>query len=139
MTDIFIDTDIILDLLADRKPFSKYSEILFELADNKKIKLFVSSLSFSNLFYILRKQGNTQKAIRALNNLKLLVNILAVDDKIISMALNSDFKDFEDAIQYLTAKENGISILITRNIKDYKKADIKILNAEEFLKSRKFL
>lgn len=139
MTEIFVDTDVILDLLIDRKPFGIYSELLFELADSKKIKIFVSSLSFSNLFYILRKQSNIQKAYKVLNNLKIIVNILPVDDKVISLSLNSGFNDFEDAIQYFTAKENGIIILITRNIKDYKKADIMITNAEEFLKLNKYL
>jgi predicted nucleic acid-binding protein len=139
MVEIFVDTDVILDLLTDRKPFSGYSEILFELADNKKIKLFVSSLSFSNLFYILRKQSSIQKAYKVLNNLKTIVNILPVDEKVISLSLNSGFNDFEDAVQYFTAKENSINILITRNIKDYKKADIMITNAEEFLKLNKYL
>jgi predicted nucleic acid-binding protein len=139
MVEIFLDTDIILDLLVDRKPFNKYSEALFELADSKDVKIFVSSLSFSNLFYVLRKHSNIDKAYEALINLKILVNILTVDDKIISLALNSDFNDFEDAIQYFTAKENGVDILITRNTKDYKKADIKIASAEEFLKLNKLL
>lgn len=139
MINVFVDTDVILDLLADRKPFSEFSEELFELADKKELKIFVSSLSFSNLFYILRKFGNAKKAYKTLNGLKLLVGILAVDEKIINLALSSDFNDFEDAIQYFTAKENGIDILITRNIKDYKKAEITILNAEEFLKINNFL
>lgn len=139
MIEIFVDTDVIIDLLTDRKPFSQYSEQLFELADKKVIKIYISSLSFSNIFYILRKYGNSKKAYEILKKLKTIVYVLSVDEKIIELSLNSDFNDFEDAIQYYTAKENGIDILVTRNIKDYKKADIKILNAEEFLKTRKYL
>lgn len=139
MFNIFVDTDVILDFILDRRPFSTYSEILFNLADGKELNIFVSSLSFSNLFYILRKYSNNNKAYKTLNNLKLLTNILPVDEKIISLALNSDFKDFEDAIQYFSAVENKIDILITRNIKDYKLAEISILNAEEFLRLNKLL
>ncbi|MCW3119623.1 MAG: vapC [Chitinophagaceae bacterium] len=60
---------------------------------------------------------------------------LAVDDKIIGLSLNSDFKDFQDAIQYYTAIENNINTLVTRNLRDYKYAEIAVLTAEDFLLS----
>jgi predicted nucleic acid-binding protein len=66
---------------------------------------------------------------------KTLITVLSVDDKIIELALASDFKDFEDAIQYNTAIENGITTLLTRNLKDFKKAEIVILTAHQYLKS----
>jgi predicted nucleic acid-binding protein len=134
MVEVLADTDVILDLLTDRKPFSLYSEQLFMCADKKTIKIFISSLSFSNLFYILRKFENPKKAYEILRKLKTIVSVLSVDEKIIELSLNSGFNDFEDAIQYYTAKENEIGYIVTRNIKDYKKAQIKVLTAEEFLK-----
>lgn len=134
MVEVFVDTDIILDLLTDRKPFSSHSEKLFGLADKKAIKIFVSSLSFSNIYYVLRKFESSKKAYDILRKLKTIVSLLPVDEKIIELSLNSGFNDFEDAIQYYTAKENGIDFLLTRNIKDYRKAQIKVLSADEFLK-----
>ena len=134
MVEVFVDTDVILDLLTNRKPFGFYSEQLFGLADKKVIKIYVSSISFSNIFYILRKFESNQKAYEILKKLKTIVSVLPVDEKIIELSLNSGFTDFEDAIQYFTAKENEINFLITRNIKDYKKAQIKVLSADEFLK-----
>ena len=134
MINVFVDTDVILDLLADRKPHSGFSESLFSLAEKKQLKLYVSSLSFSNLFYILRKFGNTGTAYKALQMLQSLVSVLSVNEKIVKEALNSGFTDFEDALQYFTAKENEINYLITRNVKDYKKAQMKVLSADEFLK-----
>jgi len=94
----------------------------------------VSSLCFSNLNYILSKQKNTSEARKILSRFKVLVNVLPVDDKVIELALNSDFRDFEDAIQYYCAIENGIHILVTRNLKDFKQAKIPVLTAEEFIK-----
>lgn len=133
MYKVFIDSHVILDLLAKRVPHYFYSAMLFSLIDKGKIRAFSSSLIFSNLFYILRKLENREKAISSLKKLSLLVDILSVDSKIIDLALTSDFKDFEDAIQYYTALENYMEFIITRNKEDYKKSIIKVCSAEEFL------
>ena len=108
---------------------------LLTLSDKGKLSIYVSSLSFSNLNYLLSRQYSQKDARRILNKFKVLVNVLGVDDKIIGLSLNSEFKDFEDAIQYYTAIENNISTLITRNLKDYKYAQIAVITAEDFLLS----
>ena len=133
INEIFIDTDIILDLLAKREPFYHYAAELFSLIDSKEIKAYVSPIIFSNLHYILRKVSNKEKTLKSLLKLKLMVNILPVDEKIIELALASDFNDFEDAIQFYVAKENKIQYLLTRNKKDFKKADIFVMSADEYL------
>jgi len=136
MDKIYIDSDIILDLLGKREPFSPYAARLFSLVDSGEITAYVSPLIFSNLYYILRKLSSKETAVKSLHKLKLLVKIPPIDDKIIELALLSDFIDFEDAIQYYTAKENGINYLITRNKKDYKKTDLIVCTAEEYLRIR---
>jgi predicted nucleic acid-binding protein len=133
MDKVFIDTDIILDLLMKRKPYYSSSAKLFKLIENNKIAGFVSSLIFSNLYYIIRKIEGNENAKNSLNKLKLLVKILPVDEKIIELGLSSNFKDFEDSIQYYVAIENGIKNFITRNVNDYKKAKINVFTAEEFI------
>lgn len=134
MEKVFVDTDIILDLLSQREPFYSHSAYLFSDADNNKIQIFVSSLSFSNLNYLLSKQYNSIQARKILLKFKTLVTVLAVSDKVVELALSSDFKDFEDGLQYFTAIENNLKILLTRNLKDYKTAEIAILTAAQFLK-----
>jgi predicted nucleic acid-binding protein len=131
---IFVDTDVIFDLLAKREPFYKYSAKLFTHADKKELTICVSSLCFGNLNYILSKQKSAKEARKILSRFKVLVKVLPVDDKVIELALNSDFGDFEDAILYYCAIENGINVLITRNLKDFKHAGIPVLTAEEFVK-----
>jgi predicted nucleic acid-binding protein len=133
MEKVFIDCDICLDLLSERAPHYEHAALLFTLSDKGKIKVYVSSLIFSNLHYLLGKQFSQKDARRILNQFKVLVNVVAVDDKIIDLALSSNFKDFEDAIQYFSAIENNISILLTRNLKDYRQARISIMTAEDFL------
>jgi predicted nucleic acid-binding protein len=132
-SSVFVDTDIVLDLLAKRDPFFPFAAELFTKADRKEINLFVSSLCFSNLNYIVSRQKTASEARKLLATLKVLVTVLPVDDKIIELALHSRFKDFEDAIQYHCALEHGIRILVTRNVRDYKQARISVLTAEQFL------
>ena len=136
--NIFVDTDVIFDLLAKREPFYNYSAKLFTHADKQELTICVSSLCFGNLNYILSKQKSATEARKILSRFKVLVKVLPVDDKVIELALNSDFKDFEDAIQYYCAIENGIKIIITRNLKDFKHARIPVLTAEEFMKQNEY-
>ena len=133
MEKIFVGTDIALDLLSEQMPYYTHASQLFTMADKGKLMIYVSSLSFSNLNYLLSRQYSYKEARRILNTFKLLVQVLSVNEKIIGLSLNSEFKDFEDAIQYYTAIENNISTLITRNLKDYKHVDIAVLTAEDFL------
>ena len=135
MEKVFVDSDIVLDLLSGRQPHYNYAAELFSLADENSIKLYVSSLIFANINYILSKQLSPAQARKMLLKFKTLINVLAVNDKIIDLALASDFHDFEDAIQHYTAIENGITTLLTRNLKDFKKAEIAILTAQQFLKA----
>jgi predicted nucleic acid-binding protein len=133
---VFVDTEIVLDLLSNREPFYIHAAYLFSEADKNKIKIFVSSLSFSNLNYLLSRQYSADQARKKLLKFKTLVTVLAVTDKIVELALASNFKDFEDGMQYYTAIENNIKTLLTRNLKDYKFAEISIMTAEQFLKGK---
>lgn len=130
---VFIDTDVILDLLAKREPFYRFSAELFTLIDAGAVKGFISPVIVTNIHYILCRLQDKKRAVINLQKLTALVNILPVNEKIIKLALASEFKDFEDAVQYYTAVENNLKFLITRNKKDYKTADISILSADEYL------
>ena len=108
MKKVFVDTDIILDLLSQREPFYKFSANLFSAADKNEIKIYVSALSFTNLNYMLSKQFSADQARKKLLKFKTLVTVLAVTDKTIELALASDFKDFEVGVQYFSAIEGGV-------------------------------
>jgi predicted nucleic acid-binding protein len=135
MIKLFVDSDIILDLLAEREPHYIHAARLFTLINQNKIIAYTSPLIFANLHYLLKKQTTNFVALKNLRKLKTLINILPIDERVIEQSLNSEFNDFEDAIQYYTAVNNGITLIITRNKIDYKRSKIDILTAEEFLKS----
>ena len=134
---IFLDTDVALDHLADRQPFAEYAHRLFALAEKGEITLCLSALSFSNLFYLLRKLVGHGEALALLGKLKQLARVSAVGETEIQSALSNSFKDFEDAIQHFTAKAEGdVSAIITRNKADYAGSEIPVLSPDEFLAMR---
>ncbi len=133
MDRILVDTNIVLDLLAKRTEFLIEAQELFTLSDKNKVKLYVSSLTFANTYYILSQKMKLENARKILRKFKVLVEVLPMDDKIIDLSLESDFKDFEDAIQYHTAIENEVNIIITRNLKDFRTAKIPVLTAKDYI------
>ena len=135
MKNIFLDTNIILDLLANRMPFYTEAAKLFSLADKKKVRLSISALCLADVHYILLKQNPDLEVRNILRKFKVLVNVLPLDNKIADLALNSEFKDFEDAIQYYTAIENDQDLIITRNQSDFKESKIPVMTAGEFIHS----
>ena len=129
-----LDTDVILDCFFDRKPFSEFASGIFSLCEGNKIKGFVTPVSYSNIYYLLRQTARHETVIEKLTQLLLITDILAMDRKIVHHALHSGFKDFDDALQHFSAvQDKSIDAIITRNIKDYKRSEIAVLTPENFL------
>lgn len=136
MKKVFVDTNIVIDLLSKREPFSEEAAMLFSMADKKLIELSVSSLTIANTSYALLRQLNSNKAKSVLRKLKLIVKVLPLDDKIIGLALNDEtFLDFEDGLQNFTALENDQDLIITRNLKDFKHSILPVMTAKQFIDS----
>lgn len=139
MIRAFIDTDVILDYLSGRKQFATSAARVFESIHRGQVKAYTSSLSFSNLYYVLRKHHPHQKLVSKLEALSDYMKIASVDELIIKKSLKSSFRDFEDAIQYQTAiSVKGIRILVTRNIKDFKESELAVMTPETFLSTFHF-
>src|SRR6185369_14380031 len=134
MKHLFVDTNVLLDLLIDRNPFPDITSTFFERASKSKGRLYVASASFNNIYHIIRRHSSRAKALELITYLSELVEILAIDNKIINRAIKSDFNDFEDAIQYYCALSNPeIEAIITRNEKDFKKSTLPIFNTQTAL------
>ncbi|MCQ2593413.1 MAG: PIN domain-containing protein [Treponema sp.] len=133
MNKYFVDTDVILDLLTQRVPHFHFSAVLFSLAEMGKFELYTTPTIMVNTFYILRKQLGNEAAKSALRKLRIILHVIDSSEKVLDLALNSSFNDFEDAIQYYTALNADIPVIITRNLKDYKTAEILVQTPEMFL------
>jgi predicted nucleic acid-binding protein len=136
MKKLFVDTNIVIDLLSRREPFFKEAAELFSLADKNRVELSVSSLTIANTSYALLRQMDSNKTKSVLRKLRLILRILPLDDKIIGLALNDEnFSDFEDGLQYFTAIVNDQELIITRNLKDFKNSKLPAMTAKQFIES----
>ena len=134
-TNLFIDSDIILDVLAIRDAFYEPAASLFDLGYEGKIELFTTAVVLANVFYILRKKHGIEKSKVQIKELRQIIKILTINEKTVDDVLASTFSDFEDGLQYFAAKENNIPVIITRNVNDYKEKDLIIQTADEFIRS----
>lgn len=132
---LFLDTNIILDLLGERDPFYEEAAKLATLADKGSVTLVVSPLSFATVNYILTKFESTELAKEKLRKFKILCEICNLDEHFVEKGLVSSFNDFEDSLQYFSAVASDCEIIITRNSKDYKSSLIPVMTAGEFLSS----
>ena len=134
MKKLFLDTNIIVDLIADRKPFSKYAIQIFQKAELKEIELFTSSHSIATTHYLLKKYLAEKELREVLYNLLYYITVIAVDVDILKKGLRSNHKDFEDSIQILCASSiEKIDCIVTRNTKDFKASEIPAFNPDEIL------
>ena len=131
---VFVDTDVVIDFLADRSPFANHSSMIFELHEERKLKIYLSALCVNNVHYISRKLIGEQQSLKMIAELIENVDVIGTTKKEILSALTAGFKDFEDAIQYSTAKTiKGVDAIITRNTKDYRKSSIAVFTPELYL------
>lgn len=130
---LFIDTNVMMDLLCERNPFYEAIAKIATIGDKNEVELVVSALSFTTTSYFLTKYENVEKCKDKLRKFKIISKIVQLDEVIIEKSLNSNFSDFEDALQYFSALQSDCSVIITRNSKDFKFSEIPIMTAEEFL------
>ena len=132
MTKIFLDTNIIVDLISDRKPFSKYAIEIFQKAEEGKLKLYTSSHSIATTHYLLKKYMEGKDLRAVLYNLLDFLTVIAVEVDILKKGLRSNHKDFEDSVQIFCASTiENIDSIITRDVKDFKGSEIKVLTPDE--------
>ena len=134
---LFIDTNIVIDLLGEREPFYDSIAKIATLADKGKIQLIVSALTYSTVYYLLSRYEDKELVKEKIRQFKVIAETSDLTDKIIDKGLLSKFRDFEDSLQYYCAVETECNILITRNGKDFKESEIAVLTPEEYLSSLK--
>lgn len=135
MRKVFVDTNILIDLIADRTPFSKFAIEIFAGAESKKIELFASSHSIATAHYLLKKYIGEKELRQILFDLLDYLTVVAIDLDVLKRGLKSKYKDFEDALQIIAAQSvEKMDCIVTRNVKDFKGAEILVLPPDEFVK-----
>ena len=140
MDKVLIDTDVLLDFFFDREPFAEYATEILSLCEENKLRGFTTPVIISNVYYLLRKNTKHDIIVEKIKQLLSIIDIIKMDRNIVINALNSEFKDFEDALQNFSAIENEeIKVILTRNIKDFKNSELAILTPETYLKGKSIL
>ncbi len=138
MKTVLCDVNFFLDIFLKREPFYAPAARLFKKIEDKKLKGYLCALSFPTLFYLLSKALRRDKAMKTLEKVRIVFHVAPVDEKVIDLSLTSEFKDFEDAVQYYSALQVKADCLVTRNKADYRGDKIPVLTPEEFLASSEF-
>jgi len=129
---IFLDTNVIIDFLADRRPFSLTAAEIFNASLSGNVKIYISSVSYNNIYYILRQSLSHNETLKLLEALSEMTEIVDVTKAVIKKSLKSEFKDFEDAIQYNCALTvSKLDFIVTRDSKDFKKSTLPVMNPQE--------
>ena len=130
---VLFDTNVVLDVLLDRDPFAEVATQLFSKVEYGEIQGYVAAITINNLFYIIRKVKDRDLAYNAVQRILTAMHICPVNRRTLEKALNLNYKDFEDAIQLVCALENNLDIIVTRNIQDFGKSDIRIVSPTELI------
>ena len=136
MSRVFLDADVILDLFIQREPFHLQAVRLFSVLKKSKTPSFTSPVVVANVHYLLARIRNRRYALEKVRQLRKLVSIAPVTEEIVDAALGAPQKDFEDSIQYECAVANRMSVIVTRNVKDFPKGAMRIAEPLEYLSSR---
>ena len=134
MKKVFLDTNIVADLFLKREPFCENSLKLFTLGFHKKLTLYVSSLSYATLAYLVRKMKKEERVL-LFEKLRNITETTTVDRQTVDKALISDFSDLEDALQYYSAVNAKVDVVLTRNKKDFVEANVPVMTPDEFFKN----
>ena len=130
---ILLDTNIILDIALGRVPHLADSADVFRKIDNESIYGFVTATTITDIYYVAKREKGHQTTIDFISNLIEIVDVIGIDREIVIASLVSDFADFEDAIQSVSSRLNGIDYIITRNHKDFIKSEISAVSPKELL------
>lgn len=137
MDKVLIDTDVLMDFFFDREPYAEYATELLNSCANKEIQGFTTPVIVSNVYYLLRKTAKHSMIVEKIKQLLTIIEVVKMDKNVVLSALNSEFKDFDDALQNFSAIENGqIKIILTRNLKDFKKSELAIMTPETYLRGK---
>ena len=132
---IFLDTNVLLDFLGERIPFYDSIARVLSFLERNKFTIIVSPISYATVSYFLSKSEGSRIAVEKLRKFKVISDVCIIDEQTIEKGLNSDFFDFEDALQFYNAVESNCDIILTRNAKYFKKATLPVMSPDEFLNS----
>ncbi len=136
--NVFVDTNVLLDVLAERKGFYGDSAEVWTLAERGRIRGFISAVSFTNIYYIVRRLKDHRTALKAVKLVRDTFRPVTCDEQVVNQAIDSNMKDLEDAVQYFSALRADASCIVSRDPGHFPRSDVPVLSPTEFLAAHEF-
>ena len=130
---VFLDTNVLLDHLMDRRPFADDAAEIWSMAERREIVGYVSGITFPLVYYLVRRWADRRAATRAVRGMLDIFEIVTTDSRVVGQAVESPVPDFEDAIQYHSAMRIKALLIVTRNIRHFRNSEIPVLAPDAFL------
>ena len=131
---ILIDTNVALDILLKRRDYPS-AGIIYSLAEQNKITCFISASAITDIFFLSKRDLGKKPAKEALKTLLAVFKPATVTDSHIFLALDMDWDDFEDSVQYVVGDSFFADYIVTRNTRDYSSGSIPAITPEQFIKT----
>lgn len=128
---VFLDTNVVMEYVARRQHFLAVARII-DLALKKKLSIAISTLTFVNVAYIMRK-ATKEDIMLKLTQLYNLCTVPPISDYMIGKALKENPRDFEDYIQYQSALQANADIIMTYDTSGFTDVELPVMTAEEFI------
>lgn len=135
---VLLDTDVILDIITARLPFTAEAEELLDLSEQGAFEAYISALTPLNVFYIARKAKSSANLRESIKELLETVKVCPINDSVLNAAFALPFNDYEDDVQHCCATAAGLEAIVTRNVRDYKNSKLPVFTPSEFLSHIKF-
>ena len=130
---VFLDTNVLLDVLGARKPHSERASLIWSGVERGAHEGYISAVSFNNVYYVMRRAAGRKVAYKAMTLLRDAFHIVPLDEQTIHRAIDADYPDFEDAIQFFSAVRAGADCIITRNVQDFPDETVPAITPKAFL------
>ena len=139
MTRVFFDTNVLLDVLGQRRPWVQQARMVWALAEQGRIVGLVSPVGYTTVFYVLRKQIGAATARGSLSRIRSVFSLMDCDAQLMDLAVAAtDIPDFEDAVQYFSAVAAHADCILTRNIADFTRTAPPAITPTQFLRTYAF-
>ncbi|NJL40346.1 MAG: PIN domain-containing protein [Leptolyngbyaceae cyanobacterium SM1_4_3] len=135
---VLVDTNIVLDFLLQREPFSQNAEMLFQAIDKEEVVGYITATTLTDIFYIARRHTrDVEQARQAVSETLTAMAICPVDRTVLELAFDSGLNDFEDAVQIFSAVTQGLDAIVTRDAQGFLSSPISVLSVQELLQQVK--
>jgi len=133
--NLLLDTNVVLDILLNRQPWYTDAALIFGLSQQNLIKSYISASSITDIFYVAQKEQGKNAAKEAIKRILRVFKPATVTDKDVYQALELEWEDFEDSVQFIVGEGLSVDYIVTRDANDFTFSSIEAVTPEQFIQT----